>query len=35
MLMMMMRFSKIKNKIETLNIMTNINTTMEIIKTTK
>ena len=32
---MMMRLIKIQNKIETLNITTNINTTMEIIKTTK
>ena len=35
MMMMMMIFSKIQNKIETLNIMTNINTTMEVTKTTK
>ena len=32
---MMMIFSKIQDKIEALNIMTSINTTMEVIKTTK
>ena len=35
MMMMMMILIKIQNKIETLNIMININTTMEVIKTIK